>query len=476
MGERLAEGWKKAKASVPLDGSEPAPADGAAPPADAAAAPADATAPDAAASPADATQPDADAAATPAEQEFVIDDGESVAPQDFAKELGKDPAAKAFFDKNPDLKNRVFGALRRDEENRELRTIIPDVATAKVVSKTAATFQQIDNRFLASEDPANVPEFLNHWVREAMIVGDDGKPIIDPKTGKYQLHPALGNIFNRISSNKISVYGQQAETTGKLPAEAVPLLDGLKKFAVSNGNERLQTALDVIREEALSPSSPAQGEFPDELKPYADSLKAKEDALNKREGDAVRQQREQRESANNQAIERVVDLAADTVRTQLKQKFVNAGLTEFEQEGALRVIGEQIDEKLEADEFYQSRRLDLESREPSESRDRELRKLFLTHTQTIIGRITADVLRRAKAGTLDRQTTKDTTVATQTATSKTDPQGASITTSGPQTQTPAQLRTQVIDEYKKSHNGEEPDRDYVMKEGARRMGLFGMKK
>src|SRR5579864_1889884 len=148
------------------------------------------------------------------------------------------------------------------------------------MSQGASLMQTFDNSFLKATTADGAQEFLNHWVREAMIVDDKGQPVME--NGKYKLHPSLPFIFDHIAGNKVSVWADQVKQTGRLPEQIAPLVASLREFAISKGDERLQAAADIFKE-AISPSSSAQGELPAELKPYADSLKAKEEALNKRE-------------------------------------------------------------------------------------------------------------------------------------------------------------------------------------------------
>jgi hypothetical protein len=63
------------------------------------------------------------------------------------KELKADPAAQKFFEDRPELKNKVMAALRRDTENREMRKIVPDVETAKEMSRGATLFSDFDTNF-----------------------------------------------------------------------------------------------------------------------------------------------------------------------------------------------------------------------------------------------------------------------------------------------------------------------------------------
>src|SRR5208283_153292 len=91
----------------------------------------------------------------PAEDDikFEIDSGEEVGPDALSKFLNENVSAKEALDANPELKNSLFAALRRDTENREIRQLIPDMETAKTVTSAAATFQSIDNKFLEATTP-----------------------------------------------------------------------------------------------------------------------------------------------------------------------------------------------------------------------------------------------------------------------------------------------------------------------------------
>lgn len=458
MEERLSQGWERAKAAVaeqleeepaapapePVAPAEPAPGEPAAEP---------------------GAEPEAKPAepAAPAEEEFKFnleDTGEPGTPAGFAEAIKTSPEVQKFFDEHPDLKGQVFGALRRDAENREIRAYIPDLETAKTVSGYAQTFQRLDGAFLKAEDPKNVTGFLNEWVKEALIVGDDGKPVVGPD-GKYKMHPALTNIFDHIFSNKLSV---------------------LKERAKTSGDERLQTALDILTE-ATSPSSAAPGEVPDELKPFADSLKAKEKDLNERNEALTRQQRESAETARTQAVERLEDKLGKAITGQLETLFNQAQLSELEQEAAFTKVREGIYEKLGTIDatgnwtkgshpsawLFQQEYDRLASLLPNPDAEKQLSKLILSYTNEVIGPLASGVTRKAKEGTLTRQTAKQTKVAGQQATSKTEPKGASIAPARAQAQTPKQLREQVIKEYKDAHGGEEPDLNYIHAEMFKRV-------
>lgn len=398
----------------------------------------------------DTPEGEAEAEAAP---EFTLDDGEPVGPVQFADFLKANPEAQKALDANPELKNKVFGALRRDEENRALREIVPDVETARAVTGAAATYQNFDNRFLGATTPEGAQKFLEYWVKEAMYTDDQGQPIL--KDGKYQFHPALTYTFDHIYNNKISALKQQAE---------------------KSGNERLQAALDVLMEET-SPTSTAQGEIPEELRAHADALTERERALTAKEQASAREEAERQQVANQQSIDRAETKAAESVQGLLKPLFAKASLSEFEQNAALQKIGELVDESLGANSLYQAMYDSILQREPGEAREKALTAHMLKFTNEILGKIATKVVREAKGGALTRQPAKQSQVDAQRRTSKTDPKGASVgTTRTAATTDPAQLRATIVNEYKAAHGGEEPPREYLMEQMAKRSGVFGKPK
>lgn len=419
-----------------------------------------------------------------ADDEFKLnleEDTPAPDPAEFATKMT--PEQKAFFDAHPDLKGQVFGALRRDAENREIRQIIPDVETARTVTKAAGAWQTIDNHFLAAaESPEGPAKFLDHWVREALETDDAGKPIIG-EDGKYVIHPSLPKILDHINNNKIKIWADAVGKQGTLPQEFAPIVDALSKFAELKGDERLQAAVDVFRE-VMTPSSPAEGEIPDNLKPFVTSLKAKEKALNDERAALDRQQREGQEAKHFESIERAETAAATSVSTQLKAKLSSSGLTEKMQGWALKEIGESIDAAFgfknedgswsEGSDpkaaLFQSRYDSICQQPPGEAREKALRKHIQTYTNEIIGPIYSSVVKDAIKPRVDAQAERANKVDKQTQTSKLEPQGTSAAPSTPsaQGQTDKQLLDQVKADYRAAHNGEEPDRDYVIKEGWKR--------
>ena len=476
MQERLQQGWKKAKESVPLDGApettETTEVETAAPETT------EVTAPETTETTetTEATAPETTAAP---EEEFVVnleDTGDPATPQAFAEFLKNHPEAQTALDAAPELKNMVFGALRRDAENREIRQYVPDVATAKMVTGYASTFQRLDGAFLKAEDPANVVGFLNEWVKEAIFTDKDGKPLVG-EDGKYKMHPALNNIFSHIYKNQTDVFAGKVESSGQLPPQVAPLLQALEKFAVSSDDERLQTAINVLKER-ISPSSSAPGVLPDELKPHAEALKAKEKELDERSQALTRQQRESAESTRHQAIDRTESKIARSVTSQLEKKFNEAGLTKFEQEAAFTKVAQGVTEALgeigadgrwkggtsPAAPWFQSEYDRLTQLLPNADAEKQLSKLILTHTNEILGPLASRVMREAKAGTLSRQTAKQDKIAGQTDASRVEPRGTSIATpSSAQSMDPKTLRAQVVKEYRDAHNGDDPDLPYITK-------------
>ena len=414
-------------------------------------------------------------AAAPAD-EFKIDASEfedGLAPADFAKAIATDPAVSKFFDGNPAVKGQVFAALRRDAENREIRQLIPDVDTAKVVVGAAGTYQRFDNSFLSAEQD-NAQGFTNHLMTEARMVGEDGKPILDA-AGNPTFHPSLGIFLRKTRDDANNWSFAEMEKTGKIPENLSPFLDALQKHATSTGNERVQAAVNALREEAGSaPSSPSDA-LPEELKPYADKLQRDRAALDKEKSDAARTREESAKVANQQSIDVAEQGAIEALLRTLQPKLTEAGLSKFESDAAWTEIGARIDKALEADPLYGPIYQSILLKAPGAAREAELRKHILKYAGPKAPRILTEVLRLAKSGALERQTAKDTKVEGQRQVSATDPRGTSIAPSSPTAQTPHQMRTEIVKAYQDAHNGESPSMEHVFAEEFKRMGVFQRK-
>ncbi len=163
---------------------------------------------------------------------------------------------------------------------------------------------------------------------------------------------------------------------GKIPP---PIADSTLKvidFLSKSADERVQEAAQIIKE-ALSPSSSAQGELPDELKPYSESLKAKKRELNERAEAQTRQQRESEQTARVEALRRADSKAAESCLAQVNAVLKKAGLTDYEQKAARGKIGDLIDQKLKANPTYQSARDRLEEETLDAAREKAISKLVL---------------------------------------------------------------------------------------------------
>ena len=451
IGDRIRQGWENHVDNFKPEGDEPPAADPNPPSGE------DNPAPDPVPDPAadpnpDDPQPDADKKPDENnpqpgdEPALLIDDAEALTPQGLAKALKDNPEVEKFFSDNPEIKNQVFAALRRDNETREIRQIFPTTEIAREAASGHALMQNYDTKFLSATTKEGVQDFMDFWVQQSLIVDDAGKPKLDAQ-GKYQVEPALMNILDTVFENRLNVLTNSAKT---------------------KGNERLQAALDIIREET-SPHSPDAGDVPDELKGYADSLKAERAAIDKEKADAARQRQEQAKAANLQSIDRAETKAAESVQGQLKPLFAKASLSEFESSAALEKIGASVDEKLEANATFRAVRDQILSRPPSDEREKALTRHLLSYVQEYIGPIAAQVIREAKGGALNRQSAAAEKKAAQAADSRTEPKGASLTPAQPRTTSPTELHAQITKEYMDAHNGDRPSMDYLVKEGMKRM-------
>lgn len=470
----IADAWQRAVESVPLDGAEDdQPAPDAPPAADAADAPPaeDDTADQPAAEDQPAPEGDQPAPDAPTPDEPTINleiEDTDFGPKELTDFLKKDAGVEKFFNDHPEVKSRVFAMARRDSETRAIREIVPTLAIAQEQQRGHALFSDIDGRFLNATTPEGFKGFMDMWVEQALIVDDKGQPILD-EGGKYKIHPALTSVIENIHSNRNQHLLGEMSKGGKIPPALADSTLKVIDFLSKSPDEGIQEAARILKE-AITPSSSAQGELPDELKPYSESLKAKERELNERAAAEDRTRQASEQSARVEALTRADQKAAEVCVGQVKPLLKNAGLSDFEIKSALGLIGNRVDEKLKGIQAYQIARDRLESGKIDPAREKEITKISLTYTQEILGPIVRDVIRDATQGKLTRQTATADRVAEQQRTSRTDARGASVSSSPQQPMTVAQMEDALVKEYKAAHNDEAPDRRWITENIWKKMG------
>jgi hypothetical protein len=411
--------------------------------------------------PADGEQPVAEAAPEAGAEpvpELVLEDT-AFGPKELGDFLKKDAGVEKFFNQNPEVKNRIFAMARRDAETRGIRQIAPTLELAKEMQRGHALYSEIDDNFLKADTPEGFKGFMDMWLEQAVITDDSGKPVLDGD-GKYKVHPALTSIIENIHSNRNDVLANQMAQSGKIPRDLADSTLKVIDFLSKSADEGIQEAAKLVKE-VLAPSSSASGQLPDELKPYSESLQAKEKELNDRIAAQDRTQRDSEKAAHKEALRRADFKAAEVCLAQVNPLLKAAGLTEYEQKAAKAQIGDLVDQKLRDITGYQIARNRLEAGKVDAAREKEISKIVVTYTQEILGDIVRDVIRGATAGKLDRQTATDNRIAEQQRTSRTDPRGTSVNGGPSAPMSAAQLEDAVIKEYKDAHNGESPDRRYI---------------
>lgn len=478
--EKIHVGWEKAKAAVPVTEEAPDAAVEAGAPAQAEPAVPVEGEPTAG----EQTPEQIAAAAKAAEEEAAgtvedtepIDIGESLAPKDFADKI-KGTEAEKFFNANPDVRDLVYGALRRDTDNREIRSIVPDAATARSAVASATRWNKFDSGFLDATTPDGAQSFLSGLIHMAIEYDDKGEPILDAGGG-YKFHPALPTILNTVGDKRVSVLRESIQKSAKIEGQARDLfLDGLKALETQAGAltgddaDRLHAALDIIR--GVVPAAPQPQDEPQDIKDTRAALKAKEDAL-------TRQGSEQREAEIQQAIDRAGRAAFARIDGQLKPLFSKSGLQGTVLEKARAEVGARLDAELEKNGYYQTLYDGIEHRLKAETDsakreaiEKELMAHELLYSQPIIGPIAAKVIKEFTNPALKTQSDKETKVAGQVHASRTDARGGAVTTSPGKVMTPAALREQITTEYRAKHGADaELPEGYLIREMQKRSGVF----
>lgn len=480
--EKIHQGWEAAKATVPLETEEePAAAQ---PPA---AVPGEGEKPEDAVAaaaqpgeekPAGEPKPGEQPASAAATEE--VDFGDVGSIDSFNSFLQNHADVKAALDKpeNAPIKSMVYGALRRDQENREIRSLVPDVETAKTAVQAAGHWNTFDSGFLSATTPDGVKGFLNKMAQMAVEYDASGQPIVE--NGAYKMHPAFPAILNHIGNNKVSILREEMQKSGKLEGPVAEIFsDGLKVLEAQAKNlseedgERLQVALDVIR--GVLPAAPAKVDEPQDVKDARAAVKAKEDALN-------RQQSEQREATHRQSVDRAEETASKRLVDQLKPVLARFGLQGQVLEDAKGKIGTALDEALAGNALYQSRYDSIERRLEAETDparreviEKELTNHVLLYASQLQPVIAAKIGREYANPVIAKQDERDKKIAGQVNTSRTDPRATSVNTSPGKPQDAKSLRTQIEKDWTAAHPNEDMPAGHMIREMSKRSGVFAKK-
>lgn len=373
----------------------------------------------------------------------------------------------------------LYGALRRDQENRDIRSLVPDVETAKMAVKASGQWNRFDSGFLSATTPEGVKGFLDGMAKMAVEYGPDGNPVMDAQ-GNYKFHPALPNILNKIGDNKISILRENFQKSGKFEGAVADIFgDGLKALeaqAVSMGGdegERLQIALDVIR--GVLPAAPATVDEPQDVKDARAAVQAQQETLN-------RQESEQREATHRQSVDRAEETASKRLIDQLKPILNRFGLQGQVLEDAKGKIGAALDEALASNELYQTQYDAIESRlqaetDPAkrEAIEKQLTNHVLLYASQLQPVIAAKIGREYANPVIAKQEERQDKIAGQQHASRTDPRASSVNTSANRPATPAQLREQITKEWSAANPGQEMPQGHMIREMSRRTGAFAKK-
>lgn len=132
--------------------------------------------------PADADTPDPDA------ETFSLDDDPALTPQGLNDLIKGKPERQAFLESDPEFKNALFRMSREHAELAPLKGIFPGgVESAKFAQKTATETVNLKHQFQTAESPEDMARVFDSFASQFVETGADGKPVIDPETGKAKL-------------------------------------------------------------------------------------------------------------------------------------------------------------------------------------------------------------------------------------------------------------------------------------------------
>lgn len=364
-------------------------------------------------------------AAEPPPNQAEIDLGESIAPAALLESFDKAPdAVKEWWNDpaNP-LKDTLTAMARRAAIADPILREIPDLETAQQVIKTSAAYEQFDGGFNEIADTKTAQGFWEKLWTDFATKDDKGNI-----TGA---HPAFNNLERAIFDANAGALTKHAKETGNWSKPLANILhDGLdaayeaaKKDPNNSDNGDLMAAIEAIREIRPRPS-----DKPVELTPEQKEAQARIDrdraAIDSRTAG-------ERQATIEKAFSTVTAEVDDAMVDQFLPLLDKAGLSDFEHENAVVAIDKALKAELEKNDLYTTRKAQLTAaikKDPSAKNIAELKKHELKYSNMKIGRITKEVLAKATAGTMKRQSDKEAKRTEQIDRSKTEPRGTSSAT------------------------------------------------
>lgn len=381
------------------------------------------------------------------EDEFQMDEPESLAPEALNSLLGENEKLREFVEADPTLKGRLFKTARLAAAAEQYREVFPDIESAKLASETASTFSDIRTTFMGSTTKEGTMATLSKMAELAVEVDDQGNPVLDAAGNKV-----IGQDFYDFVDNTVAIdiASKRDVVQKRLDANLYPSEEAREK------DEQRLSAYDILMEEN-TPTSTATGDLPEHLKQKAKEIEQAHAKLN-----------EQKTAAQLQA-KQTFEASVRTDATKSLQTSIESIIASVERQGGViapfvrqvlpEKIGQKFVERMKSDKTLGAQ-LEKMARELPSTDAAKARRLarFQTAVETYLPSIAREILKEAGVQPAKSQDAKREKIAAQTAASRAEPKGSTGPAAPNQPMAAVAARDAATEMWRKAHPGRIPDR------------------
>jgi hypothetical protein len=400
-------------AAIPAEREAPAVAEEVAVPDPAAQPAVDEPTKDTALAPDAVTEKPAEAATEAAKEEDFQLEPEAIVTPEVLSQMVKDNAEFGkLLEADPALKGQLYKTAREAAELKPYREIFPDVDSAKAAQAATATWNDVQNTFLASTTKEGTIATLGKIAELSYERDASGEPVL------VDGQPVIGDDFYGFVDNVVNLdlEHRNSEVEARLKSNMY------RSEEDRDRDQAVKAALDVLREETAA-TSPAKEALPESLQRKQEELDRRERELNQRmHGEKVEERRSFETGLQQEAQKRINDGILKIIANVEKQ---GAVVSPYLKNILPKAIGAKLLRKIQANPTLQGQMQELQ-RLPLGDASRQRRLVAIDRAvQQYLPDVAREELREAGVQTATSAAARRAKIDAQIdATKKTEPKGS----------------------------------------------------
>jgi hypothetical protein len=398
---------------------------------------------------------EAAAAAAETAAENPYESHEGIAAKDLSAKINENPALKAELEKSPELRNQLYANARLAARVGEYEKVFMSPDEAQVAAEAHGNFSMLSSLLnqVSYDKPETANQFLRAMVEQTYIRDEDGNVLKNDK-GEPRSSGAVGRfvktMFGQRLANDLHGLNQQLEQ-----AKAKGDDDAVDN--ISNDLAAMERAAERLG--LRTPSGADEGDLPEHVRREKQQIAEERKRLDEEKTTQRTQQQERFEE----------DLAVGTQEIfdkEIADFLKNAtGLDEHNRAIAMRNIKLALQDHLNKNGYYGDE-YDRAARQGNGAKTKQkLLAINLKYMRSALQHHVADkALSDAGAHLAWQQKKVEETQAARETAARGDTRTALGTARPTGATNTAQLREQIVNEWKQSHGGEPPTQQQILHE------------